>query len=57
MTTGALAGGVGVLRVTQWRVVRSEWLKLRSLRSSTIALGCAVVETRDDVEYRAEVVA
>jgi ABC-type transport system involved in multi-copper enzyme maturation permease subunit len=31
------------LKVTQWRVLRSEWLKFRSLRSSSIALGAMVV--------------
>jgi ABC-2 type transport system permease protein len=31
------------LKVTQWRVVRSEWLKFWSLRSSYITLGAAVV--------------
>jgi ABC-type transport system involved in multi-copper enzyme maturation permease subunit len=31
------------LKVTQWRVVRSEWLKFRSLRSSYITLGATVV--------------
>jgi ABC-2 type transport system permease protein len=31
------------LKVTQWRVLRSEWLKFRSLRSSYIALAAMVV--------------
>lgn len=31
------------LKVTQWRVARSEWLKFWSLRSSYITLGAAVV--------------
>lgn len=43
MTAEALAGRVGDLRVTQWRVIRSEWLKFWSLRSSTIALGATVL--------------
>jgi ABC-2 type transport system permease protein len=32
-----------VLKVTQWRVVRSEWIKFWSLRSTTITLIAAVV--------------
>jgi hypothetical protein len=31
------------LKVTQWRVVRSEWIKFWSLRSTTITLAAAVV--------------
>lgn len=31
------------LKVTQWRVLRSEWLKFRSLRSSYIALAALVL--------------
>lgn len=31
------------LKVTQWRVVRSEWLKFWSLRSSYVTLGATVV--------------
>ena len=33
------------MKVTQWRVIRSEWTKLRSLRSSLITLLAAVVLT------------
>jgi ABC-type transport system involved in multi-copper enzyme maturation permease subunit len=33
----------GDLKVTQWRVIRSEWVKFWSLRSSYIALGCTVL--------------
>ena len=31
------------LRVTQWRVIRAEWIKFRSLRSSVITLLSAVI--------------
>jgi hypothetical protein len=31
------------LRVTQWRVIRSEWLKFWSLRSSWYALTATVI--------------
>ncbi|MHB1445005.1 MAG: ABC transporter permease [Acidimicrobiales bacterium] len=41
VTKVPLAGPTG-LRVTQARVIRSEWLKFRTLRSSWIALGAGV---------------
>jgi len=31
------------LKVTQWRVIRSEWIKLRSVRSWLVMIGAAVV--------------
>ena len=31
------------LQVTQWRVIRSEWIKLRSVRSWLVMIGAAVV--------------
>jgi ABC-2 type transport system permease protein len=41
--TPAAAGPVGPLKVTQGRVVRSEWIKFRSLRSTVWTLLVAVV--------------
>src|ERR1700710_1530063 len=44
-------GGIGVtprlagMKVTQWRVITSEWTKFRSVRSSLITLLVAVVLT------------
>lgn len=43
MTTTTAPSAVRALRVTQLRVIRSEWTKLRSLRSSVFALLAAVV--------------
>lgn len=42
MTT-AIATGPSPLRVTQSRVIRSEWTKLRSLRSTVLSLLAAVI--------------
>ncbi|MDT4976165.1 MAG: type transport system permease protein, partial [Pseudonocardiales bacterium] len=39
--TPRLAG----MKVTQWRVIKSEWTKFRSLRSSVITLLVAVLLT------------
>jgi ABC-2 type transport system permease protein len=41
--TPAPTSGAAALRVTQLRVVRSEWTKFRSLRSTIYTLGIAVV--------------
>ncbi|MFC4022108.1 ABC transporter permease [Micromonospora sp. GCM10011542] len=47
MTAGTLAPRTATVpadaRVTWWRVVRSEWIKFRSLRSSLIMLAATVV--------------
>ncbi|WP_410811305.1 ABC transporter permease [Micromonospora sp. 067-2] len=47
MTAGTLAPRTATIpadaRVTWWRVVRSEWIKFRSLRSSLIMLAASVV--------------
>lgn len=40
--SGARLAGRGDIRVTQTRVIRSEWIKFRSLRSSWFTLGFAV---------------
>jgi ABC-2 type transport system permease protein len=40
-----LTPGLAGMKVTQWRVIRSEWTKFRSLRSSTITLLVAVALT------------
>ncbi|MCW2756107.1 MAG: transporter permease [Marmoricola sp.] len=42
-TTSSVAPSVQVERVTQVRVLRSEWVKMRSLRSTTFTLLAAVV--------------
>ena len=39
----ALGAGVEIKAVTSWRVLRSEWVKMRSLRSTTLTLVAAVV--------------
>jgi ABC-2 type transport system permease protein len=43
--TAATAGPVGPLKVTQARVMRSEWMKFRSLRSTLYSLVAAVALT------------